>query len=77
MQKILISISDQLACRMRATIPDRQRSKTIAHLIEEEIKKREHSLYTCALAVEKDQALQDEMAEWDVTLKDGLSDESW
>lgn len=77
MQKILISVPDQLANRMRATIPDRQRSKTIAHLIEEEIKKREHKLHVCALAVEKDQALSDEMSEWDITLKDGLSDESW
>lgn len=77
MKKILISIPDELACRMRAAIPSRQRSKTITHLIEEEVKKREKLLYECAQAVEKDQALNKEMNEWDATLEDGLEDESW
>jgi len=75
MQKILISIPDRLASRMRATIPSRQRSKVITHLIEEEIERRERALYECALAVEKDSALRDEMAEWDITLDDGLHEE--
>jgi tRNA/tmRNA/rRNA uracil-C5-methylase (TrmA/RlmC/RlmD family) len=77
MEKVLISVPDQLAARMRATIPARQRSKTIAHLIEEEVIKREQSLYECAVAVEKDSALHKEMEEWNTTLKDGLNDESW
>lgn len=77
MERVLISIPDQLAVRMRAAIPARQRSKTIAHLIEEEIKRRENRLYVCAIAVEKDRALQQEMKDWDVTLQDGLDDESW
>ena len=77
MLKVLISIPDQLAARMRATIPERQRSKTIAHLIEEEVKKRERDLYLCAMEVEKDEALNKEIKEWDVTIKDGLNDESW
>ena len=76
MQKVLISIPDQLAARMRAAIPERTRSKTIAHLIETEVKKRERALYLCATAVEKDDAMRKEMQDWDVTLKDGLDDES-
>ena len=76
MEKVLISIPEKLAIRMRAAIPARQRSKTIAHLIEQEIKKREKFLYECALAVEKDTALQEEMKEWDVTLQDGVDNES-
>jgi metal-responsive CopG/Arc/MetJ family transcriptional regulator len=76
MEKILISLPDQLVMRMRATIPARQRSKTIAHLIENEIQKREQLLYECAMAVEKDEALNEEMSDWDITLKDGLNDES-
>jgi len=72
MEKVLISLPDQLAVRMRATIPSRQRSKIITHLIEEEIERREHSLYECALAVEQDTNLHEEMAEWDVTISDGL-----
>lgn len=77
MEKILISVPDQLALRMKAVIPSRQRSKTITRLIEQEIKKREKALYECALAVEKDAALQEEMKDWDNTLQDGLNDESW
>jgi hypothetical protein len=37
MTKILISMPDQLAVRMRAAIPQRQRSKVIIKLIEAEI----------------------------------------
>ena len=76
MQKVLISIPDQLAVRMRATMPARQRSQMITRLIESEVEKRESSLYECAMAVESDLALQDEMSEWDVTLQDGLENES-
>lgn len=74
--KILISIPDQLVHRMKNTIPSRRRSAVIVHLIEREIEKREKHLYECALAVEKDAALHREMEDWDVTLQDGLDDES-
>lgn len=77
MHKMLFSIPDQLAARLKATIPQRQRSKVIACLIEEEVARREKMLYECAAAVEKDQHLQDEMKDWDTTLQDGLEDESW
>lgn len=77
MERVLISMPHQLATRMRATIPTRQRSKTFARLIEREIEKREKALYECAAAVEKDTTLRREMKDWDVTLQDGLDDESW
>ena len=77
LSKVLISIPDQLAARMKAAIPQRQRSKIIVCLIEKEVEKRERALYECAAAVEKDSALQREMQDWDVTLQDGLDDESW
>ena len=78
MEKILISLPDQLANRMRSAIPARQRSKIFTRLIEKEVDKREKALYECALAVEKDGALREEMEEWDITLNDGLkNDESW
>ncbi|MBA2652858.1 MAG: hypothetical protein H0U73_11400 [Tatlockia sp.] len=77
MNKILISIPDNIANRMRAAIPQRQRSKIIVKLIEKEVERREKALYECALAVEKDAALNKEMKEWDSALQDGLTDESW
>lgn len=76
MEKILISLPDQLATRLRSAIPARQRSKIITHLIEEEIEKREKALFECARAVEKDSQLHQEMEEWDVTLMDGLDAET-
>lgn len=75
MEKILISLPNQLAARMRATIPPRQRSKVFTHLIEEEVEKRERALYECALAVENDTGLRSEMSDWEITLADGLSEE--
>ncbi len=78
MEKVLISMPHQLVVRMKAVIPARQRSKTFTRLIEQEIRRREKALYECAVAVDKDAALQKEMKEWDVTLQDGLDDdESW
>jgi hypothetical protein len=57
---------------MTATIPPRQRSRLIAKLLEDELKKREQELYQAALAVEQDEELGAEMREWDVTLGDGI-----
>jgi len=77
MNKVLISIPAQLAMRMKTALPQRQRSKIITRLIEQEVEKREKMLYKCALDVEKDNALNEEMKEWDTTLQDGLENESW
>ena len=77
MNKVLISIPDKIASRMRAAIPQRQRSKIIVQLIEKEIEKREKALYECAMAIEQEHALNQEMKDWDETLQDGLADESW
>ena len=77
MSKVLISIPDDIASRMKAAIPQRQRSKVIVRLLEAEIEKREKALYDCALAVEQDDLLRSEMNDWDLTLQDGLNHESW
>jgi len=77
MNKILISIPDDIASRMRTAIPQRQRSKVIVRLIEAEINKREKALYDCAVAVENDAILNKEIEDWDVTLQDGINNESW
>lgn len=76
MQKILISLPDQLAARLRTVVPARNRSKMLVVLIEQLVSQREKQLYDAAIAVEKDAALRDEMADWDISLQDGLDDES-
>ena len=76
MQKILLSIPDPLAERMRYSIPTGKRSAVIVRLIEKEVAIRERQLRECALAVEQDQALHEEMADWNITIADGLTEES-
>ena len=49
----------------------------VNNLIEKEIERREKALYECALAVDNDANLQEEMKAWDITLQDGLADETW
>ena len=77
MQKILISLPDDLAARMRVVIPNRQRSKIIAEILENELIKRERKLYECASEVETDEALNKEMLDWDITAGDGIEAETW
>jgi len=69
MEKILVSLPDDLVKRMKSVIPSRKRSQVVKDLLEQEIARREEALFQCALAVEKDEALNQEMAEWDVTRK--------
>ena len=77
MNKVLISIPDDIASRMRAAIPQRQRSKVIVRLIEAEVDKREKALYVFAVAVENDTSLHDEMKDCDLTLQDVMNNGSW
>ena len=77
MQKVLVSLPDNLAERMRAVIPNRQRSKVLSNLLEKEVEKREAALYLCACDVEADEALNKEMADWNATMDDGLENETW
>ena len=77
MQKVLVSLPDALADRMKAVIPSRQRSKIFAKLLEDEVARREAELYRCACEVENDQALNEEMEDWDATAGDGVNAEAW
>ncbi len=63
--KVMISLPDDLATRMKASIPSRERSKVISKLLENEIQHREDALYRSALAMEQNEELKDEMAAWD------------
>ena len=76
-EKILISIPQDLASRMRTYIAPRKRSKIIAEIIEKEVSKREEALYKSACMAEQDQILNEEMKDFDITLNDGIENESW
>jgi hypothetical protein len=76
-EKILVSLPDDLVKRMKTVIPARKRSQVVKDLLEQEINRREEALFQCALAVEKDEALSQELAAWDVTAGDGIESEAW
>ncbi len=77
MQKVLVSLPDDLAVRMKQVIPARQRSKIIAMILEAEINRRENEFYKCARDVEADDALNNEMTDWEATISDGIESETW
>jgi uncharacterized protein YhaN len=77
MQKILVSLPDDLATRMKRMIPPKHRSRIIAKILEAEILKREQELYQCACEVEADSSLNNEMDDWETTVGDGIESESW
>jgi len=73
----MFSFPEQLVVRMKAAIPQRERSKVLASLLENEISKRERSLYLRAQALEKNEGLKEEMETWDNEFgQDGLENVS-
>ncbi len=75
--KVLVSLPDDMAEKIKAVIPPRQRSKVITSLLRDELKRREKQLYEKALKVEQDEALNRETADWETTAGDGIDDETW
>lgn len=75
--KVMFSFPDQLVARMKVAIPQRDRSKVLAALLEKEISAREKSLYLCARELEESSGLRKEMATWNNEFgQDGLEDDA-
>ena len=77
--QLLIHLPDALVRRLKRNVSVRQRSKFIQRLLEDALPPEgggdDDPLYRTALAVEEDQALTAEMAEWEVaTIDDGLEE---
>lgn len=77
MQKVLLSVPDDLIGRMKVVIPPGQRSKILIRLLEDEVKLRETKLYQLACEVESDKSLNAEMEDWNTTVGDGIDAEPW
>jgi len=76
MQKILVSVPNELAARIRRSFPARQRSHIISKLIEQEVKRREATLFEAALVLESNESLNQEMKEWEQAFdNDGLEND--
>ena len=79
-QQVLLRLPDDLVKRFKRNVAPRERSKFVQRLLEQALPPDEvrddDPLYQAALAVEQDEALTAEMAEWDaVTSGDGLASE--
>jgi hypothetical protein len=77
MQKVLVSVPDDLLGRMKVVIPPGQRSKILTRLLEDEVSLRETKLYQLARDVENDKSLNAEMEAWNTTIGDGIDAEPW
>ena len=76
MQQILVRIPDELARRFKRRVPARGRSAFVQRLLEQALPPDEGEddpLYQAALAVERDDRLTAETAEWDAASGDGLA----
>lgn len=74
-EQLLLRLPDDLVRRFKRSVPSRQRSAFVRHLLEQALPAADDDpLYQTALAVERDAKLAGEMAEWElVTLHDGLA----
>lgn len=75
MQQLLVRLPDELVRRLRRRIAPRKRSEFVQRLLEQALPPdggEDDPLYQAALAVERDERLTTEMAEWNVTTGDGF-----
>ncbi len=75
-EQLLVRVPGELARRLRQRVPTRQRSAFIQGLLEQALppdEAEDDPLYLAGLALEQDERLMAEMAEWDVTAGDGIA----
>lgn len=80
--QLLVRLPDDLARRFKRSVAPRQRSRFIENLLEQALPPVEvdddDPLYQAALAVEQDEQLGAEMAEWETaTIGDGIFGEPY
>lgn len=73
-QQLLVRLPENLVRRLRQRVPARHRSEFVRNLIERALPPDDDSdpLYQAALALERDERLNAEMAAWDALIGDGL-----
>jgi hypothetical protein len=70
-----VHIPEELARRLKRQVPARGRSAFVRHLLEQALAPEggdDDPLNRAAREVEQDERLTAEMAEWDITVADGL-----
>lgn len=62
--RVTLSLPDPLAAKFLALVPNRERSATVARLLERELARRERELEDACRAANADGVLAEEVAEW-------------
>ena len=73
--RITLSLSDSIARRFLASVPSRERSATVARLLEQELAERERALEEAGHAANADATLAAEIDEWQA-FDDGVEEPS-
>jgi hypothetical protein len=62
--RVTLSLPDPLAEKFLALVPNRERSSTVARLLEKELARREHELEQACRAANADPVLAEDVAKW-------------
>jgi hypothetical protein len=77
-QQILIRLPEDVAAKLKAAIPARQRNKFVAELVATAVARHEDALAKIANAVTNEEkrnpGLAREMRDWEATINDGLAE---
>ncbi|MDO9541319.1 MAG: hypothetical protein Q7J98_03235 [Kiritimatiellia bacterium] len=71
--RITLSIPNPIAERFRVAVPQRQRSRLVAKLLERELVKHDDAMAAACQAANRDQALEKEIDEWQ-SFDDGVEE---
>jgi hypothetical protein len=78
-RQILIRLPEEIAAKLKAAVPARQRNKFVADLVASAVARHEDKLAKIADAVTKDEkripTIAQETRDWDATVGDGLVQE--
>ncbi len=80
-QQILIRIPEEVAARLKAVVPPRKRNKFVSQLVIDALEDYDQKLAGIAAQVtaeeQSDPERMQEIADWDVTVGDGIDDEEY
>ena len=72
MTNVLFSLPEEVVAALNLFVPTDQQDQFVAETLRKALEQQEQALYECALAVEQDEELNDELGDWQVTLSDGI-----
>lgn len=77
-QQILIRLPEEVAAKLKAAVPARQRNKFVAELVATAVARHEDKLAKIATAVTNEEKrnpkIANEMRDWEATVGDGLEE---